>query len=355
MSVKDMRSNKARERSAAPASAPKALRRGLAGAFTESGSEPRTPPSRLRATAPEAERNEPASALARRSLGEGGKPPRVRRGAVETPLVQSVERALSLLEAVAGSADPVPLARLTEILGIDPSSVFRLANTLKRRGFLANPNGGKHYVLGPAIWRLSREYDWSGMLISVCRDAVKTLATRTGETTHLAVRDGREVFFIDHHASGDQGIIVPGQTGRRMPLHCTAHGKALLADFGLTELKALYGSTPLERYTPRTCISMPELAKACASVRSHGFSMDDREYLEDVSCVAAPIRDRGGLVIGSIGVSAPVTRMAESRRAVLAQHVCDTAHHVNAQLEGPQTDSALSHNASFLLTRPSES
>jgi len=100
---------------------------------------------------------------------------------------------------------------------------------------------------------------------------------------------------------------------------------------------------------------MPELAKACASVRSHGFSMDDREYLEDVSCVAAPIRDRGGLVIGSIGVSAPVTRMAESRRAVLAQHVCDTAHHVNAQLEGPQTDSALSHNASFLLTRPSES
>ena len=76
--------------------------------------------------------------------------------------VQSVERALSLLEAVAGSADPVPLARLTEILGIDPSSVFRLANTLKRRGFLANPNGRKHYVLGPAIWRLSREYDWSG-------------------------------------------------------------------------------------------------------------------------------------------------------------------------------------------------
>ena len=184
------------------------------------------------------------------SVGEGEKRARVRRGAVETPLVQSVERALSLLEAVAGSADPVPLARLTEILGIDPSSVFRLANTLKRRGFLANPNGRKHYVLGPAIWRLSREYDWSGMLISVCRDAVKALATRTGETAHLAVRDGREVFFIDHHASGDQGIIVPGQTGKRMPLHCTAHGKSLLADFGLAELKALYGSTPLERYTP---------------------------------------------------------------------------------------------------------
>lgn len=320
-------------------------------------SEARTPVARSRATSPKAERNDMGRRTVDRGhhgVGEGEKRARVRRGAVETPPVQSVERALSLLEAVAGSADPVPLARLTEILGIDPSSVFRLANTLKRRGFLANPNGRKHYVLGPAIWRLSREYDWSGMLISVCRDAVKALATRTGETAHLAVRDGREVFFIDHHASGDQGIIVPGQTGKRMPLHCTAHGKSLLGDFGLAELKALYGSTPLERYTPRTCVSLPDLAKACTSVRAHGFSMDDREYLEDVSCVAAPIRDRGGLVIGSIGVSAPVTRMIEPRRSVLAQHVCDTAQHINALLGASPDDNTLSYGASFLLTTPNE-
>jgi IclR family acetate operon transcriptional repressor len=246
--------------------------------------------------------------------------------------VQSVERALSLLEAVARSAEPVPLAHLTEVLAIDPSSVFRLANTLKRRGFLANPNGRKHYVLGPAVWRLSREYDWSRMLISICHDPVKALATRTGETAHLAVREGRQVFFIDHYASGDQGVIVAGQTGKLMPLHCTAHGKALLADFGLAELRALYGTTPLERYTPRTSVSLPDLARACTRVRADGFSIDDGEYLDDVRCVAAPVRDRSGLVIGSIGVSAPATRMPEGRDAVLAQHVRDTAEHINALL-----------------------
>jgi len=264
----------------------------------------------------------------------GRKAPRkiVRRGAVETPPVQSVERALSVLEAVAQSAEPVPLAQLTQVVGIDPSSVFRLANTLKRRGFLANPNGRKHYVLGPAVWRLSREYDWSRMLISICRDSITTLATRTGETAHLAIREGRDVFFIDHHASGDQGVIVPGQTGKLMPLHCTAHGKALLADFGLAELKTLYGTSPLERYTARTSVSLPDLAKACARVRADGCSIDDGEYLEDVRCVAAPIRDRGGLVIGSIGVSAPATRMSDGRDAALAQHVRDTAEHINALL-----------------------
>jgi IclR family acetate operon transcriptional repressor len=246
--------------------------------------------------------------------------------------VQSVERALSVLEAVAGSGEPVPLAHLTGILGIDQSSAFRLANTLKRRGFLANPNGRKHYVLGPAVWRLSREYDWSRMLIGICHEPIKALAMRTGETAHLAVREGREVFFVDHHASGDQGVIVAGQTGKHMPLHCTAHGKALLADFGLSELKGLYGTTPLERYTARTSVALPELARACARVQADGYSIDDGEYLEDVRCVAAPIRDRGGLVIGSIGVSAPATRMSEGRDAVLAQHVCDTATHINALL-----------------------
>ena len=257
---------------------------------------------------------------------------KVRRGAVETPPVQSVERALLILDAVARSAEPVPLARLTEVLGIDPSSAFRLANTLKRHGFLANPNGRKNYVLGPAVWRLSREYDWSRMLISICHEPIKTLATRTGETAHLAVREGREVFFVDHYASGDQGVIVAGQTGKLMPLHCTAHGKALLADFGLADLKSLYGTTPLERYTAQTSVSLTDLAKACALVRAQGYSIDDGEYLEDVRCVAAPVRDRGGLVIGSIGVSAPATRMLEGRGAVLAQHIRDTVEHINAML-----------------------
>jgi hypothetical protein len=75
--------------------------------------------------------------------------------------------------------------------------------------------------------------------------------------------------------------------------------------------------------------------------------------------VAAPIRDRGGLVLGSIGISAPVTRMIEPRRSVMAQHVCDTAQHINAQLEGSSeespADNALSYGASFLLTTSNES
>src|SRR5580698_10066026 len=108
-------------------------------------------------------------------------------GKQETPSIQSLDRGLVILEAVASSADPVSLGELTELLGIDRSSVFRLANTLRRRGFLAYLTGKKVYILGPAVWRLSHQYDWSNMLIRVSRDHLKSLASQTEETVHLAI------------------------------------------------------------------------------------------------------------------------------------------------------------------------
>lgn len=257
----------------------------------------------------------------------------MRKGALATPSVQSVDRALSILEEVATATEPVPLGQLTALLDIDPSSAFRLANTLKRRGFLANPNGRKTYVLGPSIWRLSRKYDWSGMLISVSHPHVKRLAELTGETSHLVVREGRQAYFIDHHASTKQTLIVSRQTGELMPLYCTAHGKALLADFSLGQLTALLGAGPLERHTPRTIVSIAQLATACAEIRSKRYAVDDAEYVDEVRCMAAPIRDRDGLVVASIGISAPATRLPKGREGPFVRHVKSVASAISAALE----------------------
>ena len=146
----------------------------------------------------------------------------------ETPPIQSLDRGLVILEAVAKSSSPVSLSDLTGLLGIDRSSVYRLANTLKRRGFLAYPAGRKDYILGPALWRLSHLYDWGTMLIRVSREHLKQLAGDTNETAHLAIRESKHALFIDH-AAANHVIAVSGQTGESVPLYCTAHGKALLA------------------------------------------------------------------------------------------------------------------------------
>jgi IclR family transcriptional regulator, acetate operon repressor len=242
----------------------------------------------------------------------------------ETPSIQSLDRGLVILEAVAKSSDPMPLADLTELLGIDRSSVFRLANTLKRRGFLAISSRGKDYILGPAIWRLSRLYNWSNMLITVSHEPLKKLANKTNETVHLAVREGKNALFINH-VTVNHMIAVSGQTGESVPLYCTAHGKALLADCGPAELRAIFGLKPLTAHTPQTITSLERLARVCAEIKQQGYATDEAEYQEGIRCVAAPIRDRDGALIGSIGISAPMTRFPRERFPQCAAQVKEVA------------------------------
>src|SRR6266496_3161695 len=118
----------------------------------------------------------------------------------ETPAIQSLDRGLAILEAVAASEGPVPLKDLTGLIGIDRSSVFRLANTLRQRRFLANPKGSKDYILGPTAWRLSRRYG-RNVLGTFFHHYLQELTATLGETSHYAVREGVEVFFIDHHVA----------------------------------------------------------------------------------------------------------------------------------------------------------
>src|SRR6476661_10356339 len=134
----------------------------------------------------------------------------------QTPSIQSLDRGLTILEAVAKSSNPVSLGELTELMEIDRSSVFRLAGTLKRRGFLAYPAGRKDFILGPSLWRLSHKYNWGNMLIKVSHELLKELAQETQETAQLAVREGHHAVFIDSAVS-NQVITISGRLGELTP------------------------------------------------------------------------------------------------------------------------------------------
>ena len=253
----------------------------------------------------------------------------------QKPPIQSLDRGLVILEAVAKSSNPVSLGELTNLLGIDRSSVFRLAGTLKRRGFLAYPTGQKDYILGPTLWRLSHQYDWGIMLIRMSREHLKQLANQTNETAHLAIREGKHALFIDH-AVTNHVIAVSGQTGELVPLYCTAHGKALLADYDERELRTLFGTAPLRAYTKQTVVSVSQLAMACAQFREQGLASDDSEFQEGIRCVAAPIRADTGMIVGSIGISAPVLRFPKERYGPVGAQVRAVAEQISTRLRSQQ-------------------
>jgi DNA-binding IclR family transcriptional regulator len=249
----------------------------------------------------------------------------------DTPTIQSLDRGLAILEAVASSAEPVALKQLTELIGIDRSSVFRLANTLRQRRFLANPKGSNDYILGPTAWRLSRRYG-RNVLGTFFHQFLCDLTAKVEETSHFAVLEGGQVFFIDHQMATGKVVSVAGQTGEFSPLHCTAHGKALLSDLDLNGLKRLLGPTPLHAYTRRTITSLTRLAREIGRVRTDGFAIDDGEYMEEVRCVAAPIRDPQGEIVASVGISSPVTRLHAKRMAIAAVEVKAAAQAISASL-----------------------
>jgi IclR family acetate operon transcriptional repressor len=253
----------------------------------------------------------------------------------QVPFIQSLDRGLTILQTVATSKQPVNLSELSELLGVDRSSAFRLAQTLRRRGFLSTPAGRKDYILGSAMWTLSRQYDWSNMLVRVAHQELKALANGLNETAHLAIREGRNALFIDSvHAR--HVIVVAGQTGELVPLYSTAHGKALLADLEEKDLRTIFGSDPLQKFTKTTIKTIPALAKECIGIRERGYALDEAEYMEGMRCVAAPIRLNNGTVVGSIGISAPASRFLKEHYPAHSKSVIQCAKKIGHLLSASE-------------------
>lgn len=252
------------------------------------------------------------------------------RRSKSTQPIQSLDRGLAILEIVGQARRPVSVAELTPALGIDRSSVFRLASTLNMRGFLAQLPS-KDYVLGSAVWRLANFFRWSRGLTQIAREQVAVLAAKTGETTHLVIQEGRQAVFIDHEISA-QPVGVSVGSGRCEPLHCTAVGKALIADCNRQLLEELLGDAPLPAPTKRTIRTIVELARECQRTRKRGFAVDNEEFHEGVRCVAVPIRDASGRIAAAIGISAPVSRLSETRCEKVAQDVKRAAAEISDKL-----------------------
>lgn len=246
-------------------------------------------------------------------------------------VIQSVDRALQVLEIVGESVEPVSLGDLTSALGIDRSSVHRLAQTLRQRGYLIQLRDSKHYTLGSAIWRLSRRLRWPDMLGTLSRDSVVELAKEVGETAHLAVREEEQVVFVEQQLAS-RPVGVTFGTSRVEPLYCTALGKALLADCGLAELRSIFQGKSIPVMTRKTINSLDKLATECERARRNGYAVDDEEFHEGVRCVAAPVRDASGEVVAAIGVSAPANRLPRSRLSAVGATVLRAATTLSERL-----------------------
>lgn len=220
-------------------------------------------------------------------------------------------RSMRILQAFRAQDRGVGLSELTRRTGLPKATVHRIAQDLVAARMLAATGNG--YRLGRGLFELGMMAAPERSLIEVAVPFMQDLFLRTQETIHLGVLEGSEVVYISKIGSHRQAL-TPTRIGGRMPLYCTAIGKALLA-YAPQQIVDEVLAGPLPRRTPHTVVLSSQLRRQLEQVVEHGVAYEHEESLPGIACIAAAVLDGNDRPIAAISVTGPSTRFKPDRHA----------------------------------------
>ena len=259
-------------------------------------------------------------------------PPRVEQAPKRANLIQSVDRALLILETLSQAREGIALNDIGERTGLNVSTCHHLLATLSQRGYVTREPGSKAYVLGNKIFELSAARARQIDVVAIASPVLRSLNEATREAVHLAAMQGRELITLARLDSRHAVGVDSGMVGKSGAAHATATGKAILAWLPEPEIRAIIAESGLQHYTDHTIDDLDDLFADLALVRRHGFAEDREEFQPDVYCVGCAIRDHSGGVIASLSVSIPTMRATEAHVADIRERVKQAALDVSQQL-----------------------
>lgn len=236
---------------------------------------------------------------------------------------------MKVLRLFAPDRPELTATEVSRLCGWPRSSAARLLSALEESGFLDRDDLTGRYRIGLRLAALGSLAVYATSLQRVARPELELLARTTGETANISVLSGTEVVNVGLVLS-PRPIKHMGWIGRRMPIHATAAGKALVA-WRADDLSELIAG-PLRSCTARTITSPARLSEELARVRERGWSDADREYEEDLVGIGAPVRDHAGGVIACVTISAPAFRMAPERMPEIGPQVRAAADRISTAL-----------------------
>jgi DNA-binding IclR family transcriptional regulator len=241
--------------------------------------------------------------------------------------VQSVERAVALLEAVAdGSVDGEPVAVLATRCGLNRATAWRLLGTLEAHGLVDRDPATQRYSVGFTVSRLAASAGVDG-LVRRAHPVLVRLSERTGETADLAVARPLGLTYVDEVAP--PSVLAANWLGRQVPLHATSSGKALLAWLPDAEVTALLEHR-LPRYTDATLTSLKALRADLEQTRQRGYGACVGELEPTLNGVSAPVLDGRGRPLAVLSVWGPRDRVPAERFAELGPLTVSAAAEVAA-------------------------
>ncbi|WP_411957789.1 HTH-type transcriptional regulator BhcR [Paracoccus homiensis] len=257
---------------------------------------------------------------------------RPRSGADSAGTIQSLERALDILDMLAGHSG-LTLSEVADKMQQSPSTVHRVLHTLASRGVVESDPATQSWQIGPAAFRLGSAFMRRSGIVERARPVLRALMEHSGETANLGILNGDCVLFISQ-AETQETIRAFFPPGTRSPLHASGIGKALLA-FGRPQtLDQTLAQAPLQRFTDKTLTQPQELRDDVARIRARGFAFDDEERTRGMRCIAAPVFDLTGEAVAGISVSGPTHRIGSEHVKTLGAVVAAAAADLTQKMGG---------------------
>jgi DNA-binding IclR family transcriptional regulator len=247
------------------------------------------------------------------------------------PFVPTVHRTFRILEALAAAENGCGISELSHELGMAKSTTFNILTTLAALGYIYRTDGDNKFHLSLKLFSLGSAVVERMDLRKVAGSVLQDLVAATGETVNIGTLQGDEAVYIDC-LSGPHPVTVHTWPGKRLSLHTTALGKALLAWLPPEQARAILSASKLPVSATDLVNSMDRLFAELADVRSQQYAIDNEEDAPGMRCVGAPIFDHSGRVVAAISVTAPVQRMPLENIPATAVLVVDSARRISQRL-----------------------
>ena len=249
--------------------------------------------------------------------------------------IQSVDRALSLLEALAEAGGESSLTDLSRRTSLNVSTCHHLLSTLLNWGYVAKVPGRRSYALGARVLYLGHACLRQVDLPRRAQPHIERINMVTGETVHLAVLQSDNIVTLAKREARHAVRVDTGMVGRSDAPHATATGKAMIAWLPEDQIRRMLAAHDMKRFTERTIVDFRVLIEELRHVRRNGFAMDCEEFQPGVICVGSAIRDHAGAVVGAISASTPAMRATDEHLALMRQEVIAATSALSAELGEP--------------------
>jgi len=219
--------------------------------------------------------------------------------------MSTLQKAFMIIETVVShQAGGMTFAEIVAATATPKASTHRILKELVGLGVLSFSSHTARYRGSLKLAGLGSEVTGNFDLRTLAHSHLQALHEVTHHAAHLGIRDGAAGVYLDKIETPDYGIKLFSEVGKRFPLHCTAMGKTLLA-FAKAEDRERFLTRPLDAITPNTITEPDRLREELARVRTDGYAIDREEITRGVMCVAAPIFDSPGKVIGAVSIAFP--------------------------------------------------